>query len=67
MNENSLEWKIISEYLEDRLNKLREKNDNAASLDCTNVLRGQIKEVKILLKMPESLKDTVSDRVNYID
>jgi len=67
MDINSLEWKIISEYLEDRLQWLREKNDGNLSLDNTNVVRGQIKEVKSLLKLPEKQMGSTSDRINYVD
>lgn len=52
---NSTEWKILSEYLTDRLQKLREKNDKPLTEENTNVLRGQIKEVKEMLSLPDKL------------
>lgn len=45
-------WAKIQKYAEQRLDLLRARNDSTAlTLEQTSTLRGQIKEVKILLEL----------------
>jgi len=54
LDSSSSTWKFIVNYSENRLQKLREKNDSII-LDerKTAILRGRIKENKLLLELPE--------------
>ena len=54
LDPSSSTWKFIVNYSENRLQKLREKNDSII-LDerKTAILRGRIKENKLLLELPE--------------
>ena len=54
LDSSSSTWKFIVNYSENRLQELREKNDSII-LDerKTAILRGRIKEIKLLLDLPE--------------
>lgn len=48
-------WIYIKNYLEEQIEKLRQKNDNPTlSYEKTQVIRGQIKELKLILALPEN-------------
>lgn len=47
----SATWAKLKAYLEERLAKLREKNDRRRSQQETDFLRGEIAEVKHLLSL----------------
>ena len=52
----SFGWVRLEKHLQDRLDKLRAKNDNPQSEAETAVLRGQIRELKYLLSLGEDKK-----------
>lgn len=51
IDRHSPTWVNLSEYMVDRLNELRMKNDATQSIEDTERLRGQITELKILLSL----------------
>lgn len=51
IDKHSPTWVNLSEYLGERLNELRMKNDATQSIEDTERLRGQITELKILLSL----------------
>ena len=59
----SATWAFIEAWAEERLDKLRKKNDtmvntdNMSWADRTLLLRGQIAELKILIKLPKKVID----------
>lgn len=55
ISKNSQEWLIISDYLEQRLQELREKNDNPLTELETAQLRGSVREIKLILKLPQKM------------
>jgi len=65
INETSNEWITIKEHLEARLANLREKNDRAMSAEKTACLRGQIAEIKALLKLPAGKEIAATKGVDY--
>lgn len=55
-NEIQLQWHTVKADAERRLMELRERNDSPdLSFEQTQVLRGQIMEIKHLLNMPTAL------------
>jgi len=69
IEQNSIEWQLIEGYLLDRLKTLREKNDNSLTEMETQNLRGSIKEIKALLKLPDRLNNAgmrKSATLNYL-
>jgi len=49
---HSILWLKITEYAEKRLQNLRSRNDSVSlNLEQTSTLRGQIKEIKVLLEL----------------
>ncbi len=49
-------WKYLQNYFNNQINKLHQKNENQKlSLERTQVIRGQIKEIKALLKHTNQL------------
>jgi hypothetical protein len=46
-------WRSLSEYLNDRLSALRLQNDMPRMHEETAFLRGQIAEIKVLLRLGE--------------
>lgn len=54
---NGATWRAINDNLTKRLAMLREKNDRHLPEAETAKLRGQIEEVKKLLRLPEALAD----------
>lgn len=54
---NSGTWKAVHGYLTERLARLRELNDRHLPESETALLRGQIKEVKNLLRLPDDPED----------
>lgn len=54
---NGTTWRAINDNLTKRLAMLREKNDKHLPESETAKLRGQIEEVKKLLRLPEALTD----------
>lgn len=54
---NGATWRAINDNLTKRLAMLREKNDKHLPESETAKLRGQIEEVKKLLRLPEALTD----------
>ena len=65
INPLSVEWKVIDEYLDDRLQKLRVENDKPMSVEKTAFLRGQIKEVLLLRKLPGAGLKAATAKVDY--
>jgi len=65
INETSNEWLTVKEYLEARLKALRESNDKPMNSEKTAYLRGQIEEVKKLLKLPEGKSSPAAKKVDY--
>lgn len=60
---NGPTWLAVKNFLVARLATLREKNDRHLPEAETAKLRGQIEEVKKLLRLPESLADpAIMDR-----
>jgi len=60
--QNSALWLKIKEYAEGRLTILRSRNDSVSlSADQTSALRGQIKEMKILLESDSDAGVTSED------
>lgn len=58
-------WVEVKDFLEKRLQKLREKNDSPHTIEDTAKLRGQIEEVKFLLEMPKNTRKTLGKTVRY--
>lgn len=47
-------WIYIENHIKDQIDKLRQKNDNPTiSYEKTQVIRGQIKELKRILDLPK--------------
>ncbi len=58
----SILWLKIKEHAEKRLHILRSRNDSVAlNLEQTSTLRGQIKEIKILLELDSDAGATHED------
>ncbi|WP_027854693.1 hypothetical protein [Marinobacterium litorale] len=53
-------FKRLQEQVNERLQSLREQNDRSTDMESTGLLRGQIAEVKRLLKAMESTETTNS-------
>jgi hypothetical protein len=51
IEQNSSTWLELKEYLTQRLDEARRKNDNPQSVELTERLRGQIAEIKHLLSL----------------
>ena len=50
-------WLELKEYLTQRLDEARRKNDNPQSIESTERLRGQIAELKHLLNLEKNTGD----------
>jgi len=59
IDQNGPTWLAIQDYLSKRLATLREKNDRHLPESETAKLRGQIEEVKALLRLPAVQEDPV--------
>lgn len=58
-------WREVEARLKERLQTLRERNDGNLSLEETARLRGQIAEIKDLLKLPEDIIFEPTKQVKY--
>lgn len=59
IDQNGATWLVIQDYLAKRLATLREKNDRPLPEAETAKVRGQIEEVKALLRLPALQDDPV--------
>ena len=68
IDKNSLEWRYIMDYVEERINELRNDNDSIVlSIEETYFIRGKIDFAKEILDLDGSKKQEVTGQVKYID
>ena len=55
-NKNSGTWAYIKSWAEEELDKARKKNDISLTIEKTAIIRGEIKILKKLISLPETIQ-----------